>query len=407
MSIDLLAGQSVVCSGLSGNELYCVIMAGYAPGNLLVGNCVYSLGAVGGIASNLHAQFGGEVPQYTHSISEGRRLALMRLEQELQQSRAAGATGVTSELIIQGGNVEFLSVGSSLFTNNETQTTGTMSTSADGQELFCQIDAGYKPVSIAFGNVAYSIGMGGNLMGSLHQLAHGEVKEYSDIFTTTRSLALRRIAEDASNRNANCVIGIQTNMLPIGTKGIQEMAMIGTASYHPQLAELAQRAGGVLTSDLTAQELWNTTKLGLAPVQLVLGTSVYSLGVMGGIRAALSGIAKGEVSALSELVYGAREQSLKKVQDQATAIGADMVMGIKTYIYELSGGLIEFLAIGTAVKRVEGIATRSEQLPTQAVIKDKDTFIDMTSTNLQATTNTQNPHPEVATNVSPHPPTTT
>ncbi|MCL4357288.1 YbjQ family protein, partial [Patescibacteria group bacterium] len=82
----------------------------------------------------------------------------------------------------------------------------------------------------------------------------------------------------------------------------------------------------------------------------------------------------------SELIYGAREQSLKRVHDQAEAIGADDVLGIKTYIYDIGSGVIEFLAIGTAVKRMQGLGTRSEQLPPQAIIRDKDTFVNVTET---------------------------
>ncbi len=50
------------------------------------------------------------------------------------------------------------------------------------------------------------------------------------------------------------------------------------------------------------------------------------------------------------------------------------MVGIKTHIHEL-GNLIEFMAIGTAVKRVPGIATVTPTLPPQAIIKDKDTWI--------------------------------
>ena len=50
------------------------------------------------------------------------------------------------------------------------------------------------------------------------------------------------------------------------------------------------------------------------------------------------------------------------------------MVGIKTYIHEL-GGLVEFMAIGTAVKRSNGSAPASPTLPVQAVIKDKDTWI--------------------------------
>jgi hypothetical protein len=44
-------------------------------------------------------------------------------------------------------------------------------------------------------------------------------------------------------------------------------------------------------------------------------------------------------------------------------------------VYDLGGGIIEFLAIGTAVKRIDGLTTESEQLIPQAIIRDQDTFI--------------------------------
>jgi hypothetical protein len=39
------------------------------------------------------------------------------------------------------------------------------------------------------------------------------------------------------------------------------------------------------------------------------------------------------------------------------------------------GGLLEFMAIGTAVKRCQGIATQTDILPPQAIIKDHDTWV--------------------------------
>lgn len=377
----LATQPGTICTGLSGNELYCIALAGYLPGNLLIGNSVYSLGVIGGFASNVHTTIGGELPQYTNMISEGRRLSLQRFEKELQAASGAGATGVTSEIIFHPGNIEFLSVGSSLYMRDPSQQRGAMTSAADGQELFCQMDAGFQPVRMAFGNVAYSIGVARGLLGSLREMGHGEVKQYSNVFNTTRNLALQRISDDARRYNANSVIGIRTTILPIGVNqkvqeaSVQEMVMIGTASYHEQLNDVAQQAGCVITSDLTAEEMWNVMRLGYVPVKLVIGTSIYSLGIAGGIKAALRSIAKGEINSLTEMVYGAREQSLKKVQDQAAQVGGDMVIGIKTYIYQLEGGLIEFLAIGTAVKRVQGIAPHSQQLPAQAIIRDKDTFI--------------------------------
>jgi uncharacterized protein YbjQ (UPF0145 family) len=363
-----------VFSGLSGNEMYCIRLVGFGPGNLLVGNSVFALGLFGSISSSVRQAVGGEIAQFTNMIVEGRRLSLERFDKELQDNTAVSATGVTSELIFHPGNVEFLTVGSAL-KNIDSQSEQAFTSSSDGQELFCQIDAGYQPLSFVFGNVAYSIGIGRGITGAFKQLAKGEVKQYSDIFNTTRNLALERLETEARNKGANSVVGVRTTILPIQETGVQEMVMIGTASHNPQVDQIAQAAGGVTTSDLTAEEMWNVAKLGYAPMKLVLGTSVYSLGLAGGIKAALRNFVKGEIKELSELIYGAREESLKKVRDQAAQLGADDVLGIKTYIYNLGGGVIEFLAIGTAVKRVDGLTTKSAQLPPQAIIRDKDTFV--------------------------------
>ncbi len=362
-------------SGLSGNELYCISLLGYQPGNILVGNSVFAMGFIGGIGSSIRTVVGGEITQVTNMIAEGRRLSLSRFGKEMAEASGSGASGVTSELIMHPGNIEFLTIGSTIHrSDNASQVSFT--SAADGQELFCQWDAGYQPVSFVFGNVAYSIGVARGILGSLRQLAKGEVKQYSDIFNKTRNAALERIMQETKSLNGNSVVGIRTTILPVGTSGVQEMIMIGTASYNKQLDSVAQSVGGVTTSDMTAEETWNIAKLGLAPVKLVIGTSVYSLGFIGGMKSVLKNLVKGEINELTQLIYGAREESLKKVQQQAEEIGADHVLGIKTYIYNLGSGLIEFLAIGTAVKKVDGLTTSSQQLPPQAIIRDKDTFVD-------------------------------
>ncbi len=380
--------RSINCSGMSGNEMYCAHLLGYTPGDLLVGNSVFAMGFLGSLRSNVRSFVGGEIVTFTEMIAEGRRLSLERFSKELVESNGVGASGVTSEVIFHPGNIEFLTVGSGLCSDQGTPASFT--TSADVQELFCQWDSGYMPVSFVFGNVAYSIGFGRNIFGSLRQLAKGEVKQFSEVFNTTRNLALTRVIEEARTKNANSVVGIRTSILPIGGSGVQEMMMLGTASVNNSIGTLAEAVGGVTTSDLTAEETWNIAKLGYAPMKLVIGTSVYSLGIVGGIKSTLKNYVKGEIGALTNLIYGAREQSLNKVQFQAEEIGADDVLGIKTYIYSLGNGLIEFLAIGTAVKKVNGISTRTDQLPPQAIIRDKDTFID--TANMPYGTDLQKPN---------------
>jgi len=68
----------MIISGLSGNEIYCLSMKGFAPGELTVGNSVRSLGIAGSLGSSLKTLAGGEIENITHMISEGRHAAIQR-----------------------------------------------------------------------------------------------------------------------------------------------------------------------------------------------------------------------------------------------------------------------------------------------------------------------------------------
>jgi uncharacterized protein YbjQ (UPF0145 family) len=155
--------------------------------------------------------------------------------------------------------------------------------------------------------------------------------------------------------------------------GAQEMMMIGTASTHPALKAFTDDP---VTSDMTNEEMWNMASLGYLPIRLVMGVSVYSLGLASGIMAGLQSLAGGQVEGLTEVLYEAREKALDRIEKAAEDCDADDVVGIKTRVYDLGGGLVEFMVIGTAVKKVKGASTRNKQLPPQAIIQDHETFVD-------------------------------
>ena len=236
--------------------------------------------------------------------------------------------------------------------------------------MYCQLDAGYTPLKFVFGNVAYSVGIGGTLFGGLKSLGRGEIREFSNIFNHTRHLALERIVAEAKTVGANAVVGIETRVVPF--QGTHEMMMLGTASRHPELPTL--HSDQPITSDLTCEEMWNLTNMGFYPLKLLLGTAVYSLGIVGGLKAVFKSFGRGEISELTSLIYDAREHAIGLISAEANAIGADDVVGIKTHIHEY-GSIIEFMAIGTAVKRHDDLSTQTPTLPPQAIMKDKDTWI--------------------------------
>jgi uncharacterized protein YbjQ (UPF0145 family) len=356
-------------TGLSGNEIYCLRLKGLDPQGVLVGNSVQSIGLLGGLRSAFRGIVGGEVPAVTQVIHDGREAAFQRLVTEAREEGVSGVVGVSSDLRALAGYTEFLFVGSGVHAEPKREL---FTSAGDAQELYCHMDAGYEPLQFVFGNIAYSVGAVRGLMGTLRTLGRGEIKEFSDVFNETRHQALGRMAAHAAQSGANCVVGVRTNILRFA--GFHDMYMTGTAARHPLLPVAGQRA--VATSDLTGEELWSMTSLGYVPLKLLISTSVYSLGVVGGLMAALKGFVKGEISELTSLVYDAREQVFDRLEREAKALGADRVVGVKTYVVELGTSLIEIFAVGTAVCRLEGPKVATAALPAQAIIRDRDTWID-------------------------------
>jgi len=356
-------------TGLSGNEIYCLRLKGYDPKGVLVGNSVQSMGLLGGLGSAFRGIVGGEVPAVTQVIHDGREAAFKRLVAEAAQEAVSGVVGVSSDLRSLAGFTEFLFVGSGVHAEPRREL---FTSAGDAQELYCHMDAGYEPLQFVFGNIAYSVGAVRGLMGTLRTIGRGEIKEFSDVFNETRHHALGRLASHAAQAGANCVVGVRTHILRFA--GFHEMYMTGTAARHALLPAAGQSA--VATSDLTGEELWGLTSLGYVPLKLLISTSVYSLGVVGGFMAALKGFTKGEVSELTTLVYDAREQVFDRLDREAKALGADRVVGVKTYIVELGSSLIEIFSVGTAVRQVEGPKVATASLPAQAIIRDRDTWVD-------------------------------
>ena len=66
--------------------------------------------------------------------------------------------------------------------------------------------------------------------------------------------------------------------------------------------------------------MWNITSLGYVPLKLVMGTAVYSLGLVGGLKAMFKSFTRGEISDLTSLIYEAREHAIGMVRKEAETI---------------------------------------------------------------------------------------
>jgi uncharacterized protein YbjQ (UPF0145 family) len=110
-------------------------------------------------------------------------------------------------------------------------------------------------------------------------------------------------------------------------------------------------SSGVFTSDFTVNEFLLVRKAGFEPVGLCVGTCVYHVGIQYG-----NWSKNQEMDILSKAMYHARELAMSRMRAEATAMGADGIVGVKLTIKRLDWDehLLEFIAIGTGVVHGEG-----------------------------------------------------
>ncbi|SEL82973.1 heavy metal-binding domain-containing protein [Nonomuraea pusilla] len=109
----------------------------------------------------------------------------------------------------------------------------------------------------------------------------------------------------------------------------------------------------LFTSDLSVNEFLLVREAGFRPLGLVLGTSIYHVGIQG---IQLGRWSKNmEVTQLTEAMYHAREHAMTRMEAEADLLGADGVVGVRLELefHEFGDNIVEFVAVGTAVKAEE------------------------------------------------------
>src|SRR6266704_4973051 len=119
-----------------------------------------------------------------------------------------------------------------------------------------------------------------------------------------------------------------------------------------RLAELTPgKAGAIFTSDLSVNEFLLVREAGFRPLGLVLGSSIYHVGLQIGRWGKNQ-----ELDVLSQAMYHARELAMGRMEAEADALGADGIVGVRldVELKEFGADIAEFIAVGTAVKAEEG-----------------------------------------------------
>ena len=130
-----------------------------------------------------------------------------------------------------------------------------------------------------------------------------------------------------------------------------------------QVSEIARgrldgsRAGRpCFTSDLSVNEFVLVTQAGFEPLGMVMGTSVYHVGIQ-----PANWKTSQELGVLTQAMYNVRELAMSRMEAEAAQLGADGVVGVvlRPMNYAFLGEVIEYVAVGTAVRATDGRGYRA------------------------------------------------
>ena len=103
-------------SDLTGQEFWLVVDKGFQPMGLVIGNCIYSMGAVRNWLVGVKSTFQGELKEYSELMYQARELALSRMQFEADQLGADGVIGVDIkvEFMHNGEWMEVTAIGTAI-----------------------------------------------------------------------------------------------------------------------------------------------------------------------------------------------------------------------------------------------------------------------------------------------------
>jgi uncharacterized protein YbjQ (UPF0145 family) len=232
---------------------------------------------------------------------------------------------------------------------------------------------GIVPVALVMGSSIYQVGWQG-----AYYTAPTEIQSLSHAYNESRRLALGRLLEETQIAGADAVVGVRIEQgRHDWASGSVEFVAVGTAV---RLPEALRGSGSPVLTDLDGQQFWQLCAAGIRPVGIAAHTSVhYVPATWQTARAQGGGVFGGswynqELVDFTQGVYDAREKAMTYVTQQATALGADGIVGVKLDEHatgrRVSRGGIEcddlivtFHVIGTSVRDDPSLAAVAGAIP--------------------------------------------
>jgi uncharacterized protein YbjQ (UPF0145 family) len=226
---------------------------------------------------------------------------------------------------------------------------------------------GLRPVTQVMGSSVYQVGyqpatypmmLGGSMLTELEVL--------SSAWNEVRGRALHRLALEARHARADAVVGVQvrTGSHDFAAESI-EYVVTGTAVRHERSQSAHDR---VVLTELSVADYAKLVDAGFEPAGIVAHTSVFFATYANNWVMGSQSLGVGQNFELTEFtagVYGAREQVMAEISDQAERLGASGVVGVRishrvnrqavgSGTTQRGGVMIVFDAIGTAIRDAPG-----------------------------------------------------
>ncbi|HYB22640.1 MAG TPA: heavy metal-binding domain-containing protein [Solirubrobacteraceae bacterium] len=244
---------------------------------------------------------------------------------------------------------------------------------------------GLKPLSQVMGSSIYQVGyqglnwqarmLGGNVLTELNVL--------SEAWNEVRRRALGRLELEARHAGADAVVGVELRTAYHDwAEGALEYVVLGTAVQRAGAQPRASSPEGkqpVLT-ELSVGDYAKLVNAGVEPLGIVAWTSVFfvansgEMEMMGGLGGRMMFTENQELTAYTQGLYTAREQTMERLGYQAQQHGASGIVGVRIghtiRRQELGssattgsrGGLmVTFDAVGTAVRDTATASVRPPQ----------------------------------------------
>ncbi len=132
--------------------------------------------------------------------------------------------------------------------------------------------------------------------------------------------------------------------------GIEDLPIPDPNEVADILCALPKQVKSTVASDLSIDETVLLAESGFEPVGLIVGSSTFHVGFTG-----IYGMSQStEITALSSAVHQARANAISQLVAHGRQLGGVGVVGVEIEIKPVHGHVVDFVAVGTAIKPSSG-----------------------------------------------------